>query len=55
MADTKLTALSFGTAADLLYGEEAGTSHKYSGMRWINVKDFGAKGDNATDDARWRI
>jgi hypothetical protein len=50
MADTKLSALSFGTTPDLIYGIQGGVAKKYSGAGVFNVRDFGALG-NSTNGA----
>lgn len=50
MTDTKLSALATGTTPTYFYGSEAGASKKYNGTGILNVKDFGANGDGATDD-----
>jgi hypothetical protein len=51
MADSKLSALNFGTSPGLFYGEEASVSKKYSGNSVFNVQDFGATGNGSTNDA----
>lgn len=49
-ADQKLSALTLGTQSDYIYGIQSGNSRKFTGLPYLNVKDFGATGDGTTDD-----
>jgi Pectate lyase superfamily protein len=51
MVDTKLSALTQGTIPPTYwYGEQGGTSQRFSGDGIINVMDYGAVGNNVHDD-----
>jgi hypothetical protein len=50
VVDSKLTALADGHLAEFTYGTEGGQSKRYHGGNTINVRDYGAKGNNSDDD-----
>lgn len=50
MPDTKLSALATGTVPDFYYGIESSTAKKYNSFGILNVKDYGALGNNIQDD-----
>lgn len=50
MPDSPLSLLPQGRAMDLLYGIEGGQSKRFNATGVLNVKDFGAFGDNSHDD-----